>query len=74
MAYSMAGVPAGSYNAGRLVNLGTNHWSLDAGGGYTYLDSKKGHEFSAVLGFTYVNLRGYKEFDAKHRPEGWNLW
>ena len=29
------------------------HWSLDAGGGYTYLDDKKGHEFSAVLGFTY---------------------
>ena len=22
----------------------------------------------------YVNLRGYHEFDAKNRPEGWNLW
>jgi len=151
MAYTMAGVPVGSYTAGRLANLGTNHWSLDAGGGYTYLDPKKGHEFSAVLGFThnwenddtqyqngasshldwaasqflneqlhiglagyfynqmsgdsgagavlgdfksrvsgvgpqvgyffpagkqkaYVNLRGYYEFDAKNRPEGWNLW
>ena len=53
MAYTMAGVPVGSYELGRLANLGTNHWSLDAGGGYTYLDPKKGHEFSAVLGFTY---------------------
>jgi hypothetical protein len=26
---------------------------VDAGGGYTYLDPKKGHEFSAALGFTY---------------------
>ena len=119
--------------------------------GYTYLDPKKGHEFSAVLGFThnwenndtdykngtsahldwaasqffseqfhaglvgyfykqvsgdsgagavlgdfksrvyavgpqvgyffpvgkqkwYVNLKGYYEFDAKNRPEGWNAW
>ncbi len=21
-----------------------------------------------------LNLRGYKEFDAEHRPEGWNVW
>ena len=151
MAYTMAGVPVGSYEVGRLANLGTNHWSLDAGGGYTYLDAKKGHELSAVLGFTYnwenkdtqykngndmhldwaasqffseqlhaglvgyffkqvsgdsgagavlgdfksqvsgigpqvgyffpvgaqkwyANLKGFYEFDAKHRPEGWNVW
>lgn len=53
LAYTMAGVPVGSYSAGRLANLGTNHWSLDAGGGYTYLDAAKGRELSAVLGFTY---------------------
>jgi hypothetical protein len=53
MAYGMAGVPVGAYDESRLANIGTNHWSLDAGGGYTYLDDKKGHEFSAVLGFTY---------------------
>ncbi len=23
---------------------------------------------------TYINLKGYKEFDATHRPSGWNLW
>ena len=151
MAYGMAGVPVGEYDQDRLANLGTNHWSLDAGGGYTYLDDKKGHEFSAVLGLTYnfenpdtdyrsgtdahldwgasqllsetfhlglggyfynqltgdsgdgarlgdfesevaaigpqagwffkvgdntwyFNLKGYYEFNAQHRPEGWNAW
>jgi hypothetical protein len=53
MGYAMAGVPVGSYDAARLANLGTNHWSLDAGGGYTYLDTKSGRELSATLGFTY---------------------
>ena len=22
----------------------------------------------------YVNVKGYKEFDAANRPEGWNVW
>jgi hypothetical protein len=22
----------------------------------------------------YVNLKGYKEFAAEHRPDGWNVW
>ena len=22
----------------------------------------------------YLNLKGYKEFAAEHRPEGWNIW
>ena len=22
----------------------------------------------------YINLKGYKEFAADHRPEGWNMW
>jgi hypothetical protein len=22
----------------------------------------------------YLNLKGYKEFDADHRAEGWNVW
>jgi len=151
MTYTMAGVPVGSYDADRLANLGLNHWALDVGGGYTYLDAAAGHEFSAVLGFTYnwqnpdtqyqsgtsghldlaasqfvseqwhvglvgywykqvtadsgagavlgdfksqvggigpqagyffkvagrewyLNLKGFYEFDAKYRPEGWNLW
>jgi hypothetical protein len=53
MAYVAGGVPVGSYEVGRLANLGTNHWSIDGGGGYTYLDPKKGHEFSVVGGVTY---------------------
>jgi hypothetical protein len=52
MAYAMAGAPAGSYDKHRLANIGTNHWSLDGGLGYTYLDTRQGHEFSAVLGWT----------------------
>lgn len=51
MAYTMAGIPVGSYSAERLANIGTGHWSIDAGGGYTYFD--KTNEFSAVLGATY---------------------
>ncbi len=53
MVYTMLGVPVGSYDAERLANIGTNHWSVDAGGGYTYLNMKSGREFSATLGFTY---------------------
>ena len=151
MAYTMVGVPAGAYDVSRLANISTNHWAIDAGGGYTYFDTGKGREFSAVAGLTYnfrnpdtdyrngvdghldwalsqffseqlhaglvgyfyhqlggdsgapavlggfksrtngvgpqvgyffpvgtgkgyVNLKGYWEFDAAHRPEGWNVW
>lgn len=151
MAYTMVGVPVGSYEVGRLANIGTNHWSWDAGGGYTYLNQENGREFSAVAGLTYsfenpdtdykngesihvdmgasqflskhwhvglvgfwyqqvtgdsgdgavlgdfesrvggigpqvgylfnlgerhayLNLKGYTEFDAQHRPEGWSGW
>ncbi len=37
----------------RLANVGANHWSFDAGGGYTYFDPRTGHEFPAVAGVTY---------------------
>ena len=53
MVYLAGGVPTGAYDKDRLANLGMNHWALDVGGGYTYLDQDKGHEASAVLGFTY---------------------
>ena len=152
MTYVTGNLPVGRYDPDRLANLGIGHNALDAGGGYTYFDEKKGHEFSAVLGFTYnfenehtdyqngvdmhldwgasqfltkqiqiglvgylydqiscdsgsgdrlgcfesrvvgigpqigyivpmgddlqgyLNLKGYKEFDASHRPDGWNVW
>ncbi len=149
LAYLNAGIPVGAYQVGRLANIGINHWSVDGGGGYTYLNADKGREFSVVGGLTYnfenddthyqngidghidlaasqflseqvhvglvgyiyyqltgdsgsgamlgdfkgrvyglgpqagyffpfgsskgyVNLRGYFEFDASHRIEGWN--
>jgi hypothetical protein len=152
MTYVATDVPIGAYNPKRLANLGINHTVIDAGGGYTYLNPQTGHEFSAVLGFTYnfknpttqyqngvdmhldwgasqflskqllvglvgyvyqqlscdsgsgdrvgcfesrvisvgpqigyivpinqdvqgyLNLKGYKEFAAEHRADGWNIW
>jgi hypothetical protein len=127
MFYIMGGVPVGSYAVDRLANIGLNHWSLDAGGGYTYLNTKTGREFSVVAGLTYnfknpdtdyqnginahltgdsgsgavlgnfksrvyalgpqvgylfkmgeseayLNLKGYWEFGAENRPEGYNVW
>jgi hypothetical protein len=53
MTYITGDLPAGAYQSTRLANIGIGHWAVDAGGGYTYFDPKTGHEFSAVLGFTY---------------------
>jgi hypothetical protein len=53
MTYVTADLPAGAYQSSRLANLGIGHWAFDVGGGYTYFDQPAGHEFSAVLGFTY---------------------
>lgn len=53
MTYVSGDIPVGEYKAGRLANLGINHWAIDGGGGYTYFDPKAGLEFSVVAGFTY---------------------
>ena len=151
MVYAAGGIPVGDYDPTSLSNLGIGHGALDGGVGYTYYDPTKGHEFSAVAGFTYnfknpdtgyrngvdshldwgasqflskqlhvglvgylynqisgdsgaaprlgdfksrvaavgpqigylfpvgvlqgyLNLKGYWEFAAKNRAEGWNLW
>lgn len=63
MTYGMVGIPIGAYPAGRLANIGTNHWSIDGGGGYTYFDARTGREFSAVAGFTY----NFENPDTNHR-------
>jgi len=68
MLYTMGGVPVGSYSPNQLANLGTNHGSIDGGGGYTYFNPKTGWEFSAVLGFTY-NL----ENDDTHYQNGTDI-
>jgi hypothetical protein len=149
--YVTGNVPVGTYDSRDLANIGIGHGAVDAGGGYTYYDSKKGSELSLVTGVTYnlinphtdyqsgvewhldwalsqavskdiyvgavgyiydqigpdsgagdhvgdfesrvmgigpqinytfsagsvqtsVNLKGYWEFDAVHRPSGWNAW
>jgi len=53
MFYATGDIPVGMYDSMRLANLGIGHWAFDVGGGYTYFDQPAGHEFSAVLGFTY---------------------
>jgi hypothetical protein len=50
--YAMGGIPVGAYEQGHLANLGLNHWSLDGGGGYTFLSPTIGFEFSTIVGFT----------------------
>jgi hypothetical protein len=56
MTYLTGDIPVGAYDSMRLANIGIGHGAIDAGGGYTYFNPQTGHEFSAVLGFTY-NLK-----------------
>jgi len=152
MVYITGDIPVGAYDPNRLANIGIGHGAIDGGYGFTYFNPQTGHEFSAVLGFTYnfenqdtnykngidmhldwgasrfvtkewqiglvgyfynqvscdsgsgdrvgcfesrvlgvgpqighifkvsddyqgyLNLKGYKEFDSEHRPDGWNVW
>jgi hypothetical protein len=53
MTYITGDIPVGAYDSTRLSNIGIGHGAIDFGGGYTYFDPQTGHEFSAVLGFTY---------------------
>ena len=53
MAYLTGDIPMGAYDPDRLANLGLGHAAIDAGGAYTYLNTKTGWEFSATAGLTY---------------------
>ena len=53
MAYLTGDIPVGSYDANRLADIGIGHGAIDGGGGYTYLDTKSGTEFSATFGLTH---------------------
>jgi hypothetical protein len=53
MTYITGDMPVGAYDSTRLSNIGIGHGAIDGGGGYTYFNPQTGHEFSAVLGFTY---------------------
>lgn len=57
MTYIAGDIPVGAYQSTRLANLGIGHGAIDAGGGYTYFNPQTGHEFSAVLCFTYNFLK-----------------
>lgn len=53
MTYLTGNIPVGAYDPDRLSNLGLGHAAVDAGGSYTYLNTKTGWEFSATAGLTY---------------------
>src|SRR3954447_22818793 len=53
MIYGTGDIRVGLYSKDNIVNIGTGHGAIDAGGGYTYLDRVIGNEFSAVAGLTY---------------------
>lgn len=44
-------MPAGTYDAGRIVNTGRNFWSWAPQAAITYLDREKGWEFSAAASY-----------------------
>jgi hypothetical protein len=45
-------------------NLGLGHGAINGGAGYTYFDPTKGHEFSAVAGFTYNFMKPTTNFQS----------
>ncbi|MBU3622004.1 transporter [Polynucleobacter sp. CS-Odin-A6] len=53
MTYLTGDIPVGTYNPDSLATIGLGHAAIDTGGGYTYLNSATGLEFSGVLGATY---------------------
>jgi hypothetical protein len=64
MIYTAANVPVGNYDAKRQASVGLGYWTIDGGGGYTYYDQGAGHEFSAVLGFTYNFMNPYTAYQS----------
>jgi hypothetical protein len=66
-----------------LVGYAYQQLTADSGTGATLGDFKSrvfaigpqiGYLFPVGDMQGYLNLKGYKEFDAEHRPEGWNVW
>lgn len=53
MTYLTGDIPVGTYNPASLAAIGLGHGAIDTGGGYTYLNTATGLEFSAVVGATY---------------------
>ena len=66
-----------------LVGYAYQQLTADSGAGATLGDFKSrvfaigpqiGYLFPVGDMQGYLNLKGYKEFGAEHRPEGWNVW
>jgi hypothetical protein len=53
MTYVFGNIPSGTYDSTRLANLSPGFVSVDAGGGYTYLNPKTGQELSVVAGLSF---------------------
>jgi len=51
--YTSLFIPVGSYELGRIANIGANRWGLDLGTAFTMGNFKRGREFSGVLGVTF---------------------
>ena len=62
MVYVVGNIPSGTYDPNRLSNLSFGFGGIDVGAGYTYLDPKTGHEFSAVAGVTYSTINPYLQY------------
>jgi hypothetical protein len=62
MWYVLGNIPSGTYDSMRLANLSPGYTGVDSGFGYTYLDPKTGHEFSAVAGFTYNGMNNALQY------------
>ena len=74
MVYLTGNIPVGSYDNQRLSNVGIGHAAIDAGGAYTYDNSKSGLSVSVGVGFTY-NFENYST-DYKNGIDshlGWSL-
>jgi len=55
--------PTGQYDAGRLANLGLNHWTFDPTFGAAYTNEKSGFNFATYAGFSFStenNATNYK--------------
>jgi len=61
--------PTGKYEAGRLANLGLNHWTFDPTFGAAYSNEKIGLNFAAYAGFAFStenNATDYKNGSVFH--------
>jgi hypothetical protein len=62
MVYATGNIPSGTYDPTRLANLSLGWIAVDGGAGYTYLNTKTGHEFSVVAGLTYSFVNPYTQY------------